>query len=132
MENRENRKTIQKSRHWKEQALMMAVGDIITIMAAYFLALLLRFDFTFSEIEPRFVDGFIRIIGPWCLVTLVVFYLCHLYHSIWSLASTKELISILKAYLILLPVYLVLRRVLDIFMPRSFYVMGFILNLSSL
>ena len=106
----------------------MAVADVITVMGSYFLALLLRFDFTFSAIEVRFIDGFVRLIGPWCAVTLVVFYFCHLYHSIWSLASTTELISILKAYLILLPLYYILRGVMDIFMPRSYFVMGYILN----
>ena len=120
--------TLKNNRQWKERALLMCVGDIITILGSYFLALLLRYDFTFSAIEPRFVEGFSKIILPWCAVTLIVFYLCHLYHSIWSLASATELISILKAYLILLPIYLVLRRVLDIFMPRSYFVMGFILN----
>ena len=120
--------TLKNNRHWKERALLMCVADIITIMGSYFLALLLRFDFTFSAIDARFVDGFSKIIIPWSVITLVVYYCCHLYHSIWSLASTTELISILKAYLILLPVYLVLRRILDIFMPRSYFVMGYILN----
>ena len=128
MKTRETRKALQKNRHWQERALLMCVADIMTIMASYFLALLLRYDFTYSAIEERFVVGFRHIILPWCAVTIVVFYLCHLYHSIWSLASTKELLSIMKAYVILVPVYLVLRRVLDIFMPRSFYVMGLIMN----
>ena len=120
--------TFKNNRLWRERALLMLVADILTITGSYFLALLLRYDFTFSAIEERFVVGFQNIIVPWCVVTIVVFYICHLYHSIWSLASTKELISIIKAYLILVPVYLVLRRVLDIFMPRSFYVMGLIMN----
>ena len=120
--------TLKNNNQWKERALLMCVADIITILGSYFLALMLRYDFTFTAIETRFVEAFPKIIVPWCIVTLVVFYLCHLYHSIWSLASTTELISILKAYLILLPVYLVLRRVLDIFMPRSYFVMGYILN----
>ena len=120
--------TLKNNHHWKEGALLMCVADVITVMGSYFLALLLRFDFTFSAIDTRFVEAFPKIIIPWCVVTIVVYYLCHLYHSIWSLASTTELISILKAYLILLPVYLVLRRVLDIFMPRSYFVMGYILN----
>ena len=120
--------TLKNNRHWKERALLMAVADVITVMGSYFLALLLRFDFTFSAIEARFIDGFVKLIGPWCAVTLVVFYFCHLYHSIWSLASTTELISILKAYMILLPLYYILRGVMDIFMPRSYFVMGYILN----
>ena len=128
MKNKESRQALQKNRHWQERALLMCVADICTVMASYFLALLLRYDFTYSAIEERFIIGFQQIILPWCAVTVVVFYLCHLYHSIWSLASTKELISILKAYLILVPVYLVLRRVLDIFMPRSYFVMGLIMN----
>ena len=128
MKNRETRKALQKNRHWQERALLMLVADILTIMGSYFMALLLRYDFTFSEIETRFVVGFQQTIIPWCAVTVVVFYMFHLYHSIWSLASTKELISIIKAYLVLVPVYVVLRRVLDIFMPRSFYVMGLIMN----
>ena len=65
----------------------MLVADILSIMGSYFLALLLRYDFTFTAIETRFVVGFQQIILPWCAVTIVVFYLCHLYHSIWSLAK---------------------------------------------
>ena len=128
MKNNESIRALVKNRHWQERALLMCVADIITVMASYFMALLLRYDFTFSAIEERFVIGFQHIILPWCAATVVVFFLCHLYHSIWSLASTKELLFIIRAYLILVPVYLVLRRVLDIFMPRSFYVMGLIMN----
>ena len=128
MKNREQIKALHKNRLWKERALLMCVDDILATMGSYFMALLLRYDFTFSAIDPIFVDGFQKIILPWCGVTIVVFYLCHLYHSIWSLASANELISILKAYLILVPVYLVLRRVLNIYMPRSYFVMGMIVS----
>ena len=119
---------MKKNRQWKVRALLMGVADIITIVGSYFLALLLRFDFAFSAIDARFVDGFSNLMLPWCAVTLAVFYGCHLYHSVWSLAGTTELISILKAYLILAPIYYVLRCVLDMDMPRSYYAIGFMVN----
>ena len=102
--------TLKNNRHWKERALLMAVADVITVMGSYFLALLLRFDFTFSAIEVRFIDGFVKLIGPWCAVTLVVFYFCHLYHSIWSLASTTELISVIMPRTPLMAMFLTRMR----------------------
>ena len=89
MIDREHFKALHRNKIWQERALLMCVADILAIIGSYFLALLLRYDFTFSAIDPLFIEGFRKIIFPWCGVTIVVFYLCHLYHSIWSLASAK-------------------------------------------
>ena len=119
---------IKSNREWKEKAILLGVLDLISILGSYFLALLLRFDFTFSAIERQYVEGFLNSIFWWCAVTIVVFYACHLYHSIWRLASTRELLAILKAYIILLPLYWVIKEILGLDMPRSYYVMGYIIN----
>ncbi|MDD7387540.1 MAG: nucleoside-diphosphate sugar epimerase/dehydratase [Candidatus Faecousia sp.] len=119
---------IRGTKEWKEKAILVGTLDLVTILGSYFLALLLRFDFLFSSIDPSYVEGFLRSILPWAAVTIAVFYVCRLYHSIWSLASTAELLAILRAYLILLPVYWVLKVVLKLHMPRSYYVVGFIIN----
>ncbi|MCI7096673.1 MAG: polysaccharide biosynthesis protein [Clostridiales bacterium] len=119
---------IRGTKEWKEKAILVGTLDLVTILGSYFLALLLRFDFLFSSIDPSYVEGFLRSILPWAAVTIAVFYFCRLYHSIWSLASTAELLAILRAYLILLPVYWVLKVVLKLHMPRSYYVVGFIIN----
>ena len=116
------------NREWKEKVALLIVVDLITIMGAYFASLMLRFDFLFSTIDLVYVDGFIKSIPLWCVATIVVFYCCHLYHSIWSLASTTELMAILKAYLILAPIYWVIKETMSLDMPRSYYVMGFIVN----
>lgn len=121
-------KKINNNREWKEKALLLGVADVITIMGSYFLALMLRFDFTFSTIEKKYVEGFLNVIFLWSIVTIVVFFLCHLYHGIWSLASVTELLSIIKAYLILLPIYYLIKELLNLDMPRSYYVMGYIVN----
>ena len=113
---------------WKEKAILVAVLDVLTVLAAYFLALLLRFDFLYSAIEPKYIDGYIRSIPLWCGVTVAVFYACRMYKSIWSLASISDLKMIVQAYLILIPAYLVTGVVIRLDMPRSYYVMGLGIN----
>ena len=112
---------------WKKRALILGVLDILTVLVAYFFALLLRFDFTFSEIPPEFIQGYLDSMIIWCPVTLAVFYVCRLYHSIWHHASAPEMGMIVKAYLLLIPVYFVLMKMIGMVMPRSYYVMGGIL-----
>ena len=113
---------------WKEQMLAIAVLDILTIFVSYAMALMLRFEFSFSAIDTKYVEGFLDSILLWILATLVVFFVCRLYHSIWSLASTRDLLTIIKAYVLLIPVYVLIAHLLRMNMPRSYYVMGYIIN----
>ena len=113
---------------WKEQMLGIAVLDILTIFVSYAMALMLRFEFSFSAIDTKYVEGFLDSILLWILATLVVFFVCRLYHSIWSLASTRDLLTIIKAYVLLIPVYVLIAHLLRMNMPRSYYVMGYIIN----
>ncbi len=113
---------------WKRRAVLIAALDVISILGVYFFALLLRFDFKFSAIEPTFVDGYLNSIPLWCIVTLVVFYLCRLYHSVWRQVSMAELEMIVKAYGILVPVYYCVVKLTRLHMPRSYYVMGLVLS----
>ena len=116
------------NRDWKIRALILMLMDCIGILGVYFFALLLRFDFVFSRIEPRYLEGYLNSILIWTAVTIVVFFACKLYHSIWSLASVAELWMVVKAFIILVPVYLGLRWLLKLDMPRSYYVMGIVLS----
>ena len=46
---------------------------------------------------------------PWMiLITVTVFYIFKLYHSIWRLISLAEFKKILEAYLVLTAIYLVM------------------------
>ena len=112
----------------REKMLVLCVVDLLTIFLSYALALMLRFELSFAAIEQKYVDGFVNSIPIWGIATLVVFFVCRLYHSIWSLASTRDVIAIIKAYLLLVPVYVLVTRVLQLDMPRSYYVMGYIIN----
>ena len=113
---------------WVVRALFICVLDVLSVLGAYFFALLLRHDFLFSTIDPRFIQGYISSMPVWCVLTVAVFYVCRLYHSIWRQVSISELETIMKAYLLLIPIYYVAANLIGMEMPRSYYPMGMILN----
>ena len=122
------KRNIIRNMEWREKMLVLSVMDMLTIFTSYAMALMLRFEFSFSAIDQKYVDCFVDSIVIWGLATLVVFFVCRMYHSIWSLASTRDVLTIMKAYLLLIPVYVLVVQVLQMDMPRSYYVMGYIIN----
>ena len=118
------------NRLWKERATLLGAADFFSILCSYFFALLLRHDFLFSTIDRVFIMGYAKSILWWAGLTIAVFYACRLYHSIWSMASLPEMYRILKAYVVLVPVYLIFSVVTELHMPKSYYIMGYVLNMS--
>ena len=53
-----------------QKMLLLGVLDVISILGAYFFALLLRFDFKFTEIPGQFVEGYLTTIPIWCVITI--------------------------------------------------------------
>ena len=108
----------------RKKALIIAAVDILSICIAFFAALWLRFDFQFNAIDQRYLETYIRVILPWCAISLGVFCIFGLYSSIWSFVSADELMRVLESYVVLAVVAYVLSVALGIQMPKSFYVMG--------
>ena len=106
----------------------MDVLDLLTIFVSYSMALMLRFEFSISAIDRKYIEGFVDTIALWGVATIVVFFICRMYHSIWSLASTRDVLTIIKAYVLLIPAYIVIGKLLRMDMPRSYYAMGYIIN----
>ena len=125
MSNRKNKET---SRLWMNKILLLVFFDVLTVLAAYFMALLLRFDFVFSSIPTEYIVAYAWSMPFWIISTIVVFYLCRLYHSIWKLASVAELQMTLTAYMILAVVYSAGMLFMDMQMPRSYYFIGYVLS----
>ena len=121
-------KNIIRNLEMKEKMLVLTVLDLLTIFGSYAMALMLRFEFSFSLIDQKYLDGFADSILVWSVATVVVFFICRLYHSIWSLASTRDLLTIIKAYILLVPVYVLIGKFMKLDMPRSYYAMGYIIN----
>ena len=116
------------NREWKRRVVLIGILDVLSIACSYFFALLLRFDFRFSAIHATYVQGYLKALPVWCVVTLAVFFVCRLYHSIWSQVSIREMEMIIKAYVCLIPCYVLAAVILKLEMPRSYYAIGFLLN----
>ena len=113
---------------WWIRMSALVVTDILSIALSYFAALMLRFDFQRAAIPPEHWAGYESFVLPWLAVTVTVFFACRLYHSIWSRVGVAEVEMIVLAYLVLVPVYLLIIWIGGVRLPRSCYVMGMILN----
>ena len=112
---------------WVHRAILIMFVDALSVMISYFLALLLRFDFIFSRIPVNYLEGYLWSMPYWILSTIVIFYICRLYHSIWRLARVAELRMIITAYLIIMVVDVAGMLFMHLRMPRSYYFMGYVL-----
>ena len=113
---------------WIHKAIFLLLADVLTILFSYFAALLLRFDFAMSTIPREYLVGYAWSMPFWVTAAVVVFYGCRLYHSIWRLASVSELRRILIAYTLLIPIYVAGGFFMRLWMPTSYYIMGYIIS----
>ncbi|UWP59023.1 polysaccharide biosynthesis protein [Ruminococcus gauvreauii] len=113
---------------WWARALILALLDVILIAGSYFMALLLRFDFSYSHIPAQYIQGYVWSLPYWIIITVVIYYAFRLYHSVWSFAGISELIRMTMAYLVLIPLYVIGSLIMNLHMPRSYYFIGCVLS----
>ena len=111
--------------------LMMC--DTLSVVVATFLALIARFDFSWNEIPGQVYIDTAKDFLPWSiLITLAMFWLFHLYQSLWEYAGAPEMFGIFGACFCSAVIQMiVVNFVLHWFYPRSCYVFfgGFLLAL---
>ena len=108
---------------------VLAVMDILAIFCSFFVGLWLRYDFRFSSIPEGYLFSYLPTLCVWCVVCVVVYAVCRLYHSIWRFASIDELFHIVTAYVVLAVlggIYLLIKK--NNIMPYSFYVLGYVFS----
>ncbi|WP_167958663.1 polysaccharide biosynthesis protein [Anaerosporobacter faecicola] len=99
--------------------LIILDGLIINVCA--FLAILIRFDFSFSSIPTHYLDALLTYV-PWnTVITIFIFFCCRLYHSLWKYASIDEVTNILIACIIAAFVQYIGLHILHLHVPRSYY-----------
>lgn len=110
--------------HWKLIALYLLIYDIVTINLSYFTGLWLRFDLQYSKIPSEYLMAFIKFAPFYTAFSIIVFYMMHMYNSLWRFASFNELTSIMMATVVtgtahVVGITLFVRR-----MPIAYYVFG--------
>lgn len=107
---------------------MIMLMDVLATAASFFLGLWVRADFRFADIRADHMAGYLSAIGPWCVITVIVFLLFRLYNSIWAFVSTPEVFRITGAYIVLGVIGVVIFHFDGILMPRGSMVIGFLLS----
>lgn len=102
--------------------IALVVMDVASILAASFAALLIRFEFSYREIERTYIERYERIIIPCMLLTLLFYCIWKLYKSVWRYASADELINIFFAVTCSTAAQYIYCFFSRNMMPRSFYV----------
>lgn len=82
------------------RVILLLVEDVIAVMLSSFLALWIRYELIFADIDRIFLESIWQYAGINIMCTIAVFYVFHLYTSLWKYASVNELVNITLAVII--------------------------------
>ncbi|MBR2889964.1 MAG: polysaccharide biosynthesis protein [Oscillospiraceae bacterium] len=111
----------------QRRKLLIAAADVLSVFGSFYAGLWLVVDLHISATLPYGWD-LLRFSLAWSFLTLGVFSLCKLYHSVWTFAGVDELFQILVAEGILAAVGFCYLLFFDQPLPTSVYVMGGVFN----
>ncbi len=104
---------------WKQ--LFFVLIDVISIMAASFGALVIRFDFKISAIDPVFLGNVVDTMPVTVLVTLVIYWAFKLYRSVWQYAGLYEFQHVIFAVVTSTLLHAFSLMLFQLNMPRSYW-----------
>ena len=113
---------------WVRRALLLTLFDIAIIIASSLLALLARFDFSYAQIEVPYLSNLCHYLPINIIVTLIIFYFCRMYHSLWKFVGVHEFGYMLLANAISFFVQITGMYLLQYSMPRSYFFFQIILQ----
>ncbi|MCD8129641.1 MAG: polysaccharide biosynthesis protein [Oscillospiraceae bacterium] len=117
-----------KIEHWKIVTFYLVCYDIVAINAAYFLGLLIRFDFSFNAIPKEFLFSFFVFAPFYTVLTIVIYARLHLYNSLWKFAGFSELNRLAVAALVTTALQVIGMALFVHHMPVSYFIFGALLQ----
>ena len=121
-----------KLEHWQIISLYLIIYDIVAVNAAYLVALLLRFDFRYSQIPEYYLGAFLHFAPIYTIFCIFVFSFLKLYNSLWRYASFAELNRIIISSGITFLFHTVFITVFFARMPISYYSIGAVLQFGAI
>lgn len=106
-----------------QRRIVLVIMDIMTVCIASIAPLWIRFDLNYIDIPDVYLSSAWNFMIINVLMTLVVFYLFRLYHSLWAFAGTAEAQNILAACFLSAVLNFAGMRLLNYPIPRSYYFM---------
>ena len=81
----------------------------------------MRFDVGIVSIEPQYISNYVENMLPYTIMSLIIFWLFRLYHSLWQYASIAEVYRIAEACIIVEVVHFLSNKIMGNMLPRSCY-----------
>ena len=100
---------------------LLFLYDAASLLFAAFFALYIRFDFKMDDISVRYLDTAFGFLPATFLLLLIVYGTLHLYNSLWTYASTRELLHTICGALLVGLIQMFAMIGLHKNMPRSYY-----------
>ena len=110
--------------HWQTIAVFMAVYDFVAICAAYFFALWLRFDGSFTAIPASYMSSYATFIFPAAAVSIIIFIIVRMYSGMWAYASFSEMSRACFGSMVSSALHTILITAIFCRMPVSYYILG--------
>ncbi len=103
--------------------LFILLCDVIMIVISSAMGLLLRFDLDPDKVfaNMNFVESVWKYLPYNLLITLIIFYIFRLYHSIWRFAGIIEMQNVLAATMIASITQFIGLQIMEYPVPRSYY-----------
>lgn len=95
--------------------------DTFLLNACVYLSLIMRFDVGIVSIEPQYISNYVENMLPYTIMSLLIFWLFRLYHSLWQYASIAEVYRIAEACIIVELVHFLSNKIMGNMLPRSCY-----------
>ena len=78
-----------------QRRIVLVLLDIMTVCIASIVPLWFRFELNYRDIPEVYLSSAWSMMVPNVVMTLIVFYVFKLYHSLWAFAGTAEVQNIL-------------------------------------
>lgn len=95
--------------------------DTFLLNACVYLSLIMRFDVGIVSIEPQYISNYVENVLPYTIMSLLIFWLFRLYHSLWQYASIAEVYRIAEACIIVEVMHFLSNKIMGNMLPRSCY-----------
>lgn len=115
---------LRKLHHWEIVTLGLLIYDAMSIAAAYFLALWLRYDCRISQIDQNYMKAYLKFIPIYIMICIAIFMVAKLYRSIWRFAGYDEMIRVVSVTAITCMIHAVAITVFFERMPITYYIFG--------
>ena len=103
----------------KRRVIALVLWDIIGIQLASAMAILTRFEFQPSTVEPYFVDTLLHYAFLNTFCSLFIFAAYRLYAILWRFASVMDFFNVVKAVLVASAFQFIGIHLLAMPIPRS-------------